>query len=231
MWLRNDVLRTFESLIQDSNCDIIESQDFLSAERKAPESQSSKHELKIISPDEYYSSIHHPCIVTSVYRKSLIDNILFREHVYYEDTDWKIRVYTHAQRIGITNYTFYNYCENIESTTHVKSANLFRDALTANILCRKAYMDSPLSNSLKNKILKSGAKHYINLLLDLRNYKWGDAKNLIRDLIDTPPIKNHEFSYSLKEEVIIGIAQHLPYLFLCGLFNATKLKRFMKKKR
>lgn len=99
-WVRKDVLSTFNSLInQYYESDIIESKvyiptfttDYSNADTSCnlqPEKTDSKN---------YYLNEPHTCIWAAAYRRNLIKDIKFRENVFYEDSDWKIRTFLSAK--------------------------------------------------------------------------------------------------------------------------------------
>lgn len=134
-WIRNDVFATFHRLLNEYDCDIIESRNYVTSSDSIQNVKPSELSCKILTPEEYYSSEHHPCIWASVYKKSLIRNIKFRENVYYEDCDWKIHTYTHALNIGRINFNFYFYSINYNSTTHQTNIQVFRDNIKAHTMC------------------------------------------------------------------------------------------------
>ena len=68
-------------------------------------------------------------IWTSVYRRDFLVNnsLYFRENVFFEDSDWTIKMLWHATLIGLYRFPFYCYRNNPDSTTIKPNIKTFED--------------------------------------------------------------------------------------------------------
>lgn len=68
-------------------------------------------------------------IWTSAYRRDFLINnkLYFRENVFFEDSDWTIKMLWHARSIGLYRFPFYCYRSNPESTTIKPNLKTFED--------------------------------------------------------------------------------------------------------
>lgn len=190
-----------------------------------------KESLKIVNPNEYYSEVHHPCIVAGCYRKSFIENRPFRENVCYEDCDWKIATFASAQQIALLDFPFYVYIWNPDSTTHAISEKQYLDAFTANELCVKEYQNSNLSTELKSKILRKSRLFYIGSILKIRDFDIWTAVRLLK-----LKSKNLSQYYTrdkdilpLHKQCLLWCSIHTPTLTALSIRTAVKLKRILCK--
>lgn len=226
-WVRTDVLKTFDSILKNNDCEIIESKNYLTSAFELDKNIETNMKCNILCPEEYYTSPHHPCIWASAYKKTYIENIKFRENVAYEDCDWKIVVYANATKIGIINFPFYFYTLNLESTTHKLVPKTFRDLVCSQQYCRRAYDQSLLSDTLKTRLTKDG--HIVKSLLSLRNYSYKDGQKLLNELKIADYLESVKSYCNTIELLQIRTAIKFPNTFLAFLHGLVKFKRYCRK--
>lgn len=227
-WCRQDVFKTFDTYIRkDDKVEIIECISYFNSDSRDFQDKEIFNDLgyQTVSPSGYYTTKHHPCIWTSVYKKKLIETIPFREKVFYEDSDWKIKAYTSANRIGLLDYRFYVYYENVQSTVRKKSLNLFFDALEANILCRQAYRNSLLDDDVKQKKLLVSSTSVVRSIIAVRDYSVSDGIKILK------AYRNSYYYHDIRKDIPIysgiffDILLRIPILLTLTVKAAIGFKR------
>lgn len=234
-WCSYDVLKTFDRLINTyPESDIVEARKYQTSSEYTSNNRVSgpsveQANVRRVSPSEYYSNNPHPCIVTAAFRKGLVSDIKFRENVFYEDTDWKIKAYTTARKIVTFDFPFYVYFQNTNSTTTSKSVNAFEDAILANVICRQSWQASGLPADQINRILSNGKKDYLRSILGIRNYPFADGKRLLRILKNSGSRNDFLGGMNLAERFLSGTSELFPWLTTCIIHAATAFKRLLCK--
>lgn len=227
-WCRQDVFKTFETYIRkDDQVEIIECLSYFSSDSRDFQDKEifNAPDYQIVNPSEYYTEKHHPCIVTSVYKKSLVEAIPFREKVFYEDTDWKIKAYTSANRIGLLDYCFYVYYENAQSTVRKKSLNLFFDAWEANILCRQVYRNSSLDDDVKQKKLQVLSISVVRSIIAVRDYSISDGIKILKSYRNSYYYHDIRKNIPICSGIFFDILLRIPILLTLIVKVAIGLKR------
>lgn len=215
-WCSPQVLSIFDTLIRlHQDVQIFESIIYNRTDSLHTSTIRMQYEQLQISahnPFDYYQNNSHPCIWSAAYSHKHIANILFRENVAYEDTDWKIRVFTSARKIITFNFPFYAYYNNSESTTNVKNLKVYEDAINADIVCRNEWRISGLPERFIKEKLASGKKYYIKKILDIRHYSINDGCHLLGIL--------NKSGYRM---LILKDLNAIEYLLSCFVVHAPKL--------
>lgn len=60
-----------------------------------------------------------------IYRKDLLENILFRENYWYEDVDFLYKLYPIINSVGVVKYPLYNYVQRQNSITYTFNKKLY----------------------------------------------------------------------------------------------------------
>ena len=147
--------------------------------------------------------------------------------MYYEDTDWKIKVFTKAEKIATFDFPFYVYFQNSASTTSAKSIKAFEDAITANIICTNEWNNSGLPIEQIARTLKDGKKYYISSILDVRNYKIADGRHLLKYLKESDYRYIVKSDFSLSDKLISFTATWMPLTTVMLIKTITVLKRIL----
>lgn len=228
-WRSTKVLDTFGRLInQYPEAEIFESSTYIpSTDVNLPLINPDIVNSRIKTPSEYYEKQPHPCIWAAAYARNLIFNTPFREKVYYEDTDWKIKVFTKAKKIATFDFPFYVYFQNSASTTSAKSIKAFEDAVTGNTICTNEWNNSGLPSKQIARILKDGKKYYISSILDVRNYKIADGRHLLKYLKESDYRYIVKSDFSLSDKLISFTATWMPLTTVMLIKTITVLKRIL----
>lgn len=227
-WVRTDVFETFNKLVEIyPDVDIIESINYQNVNSRDVNTDGLKIELrpKFVNCEDYYLQEPHTCIWAAVYRKKHIEKIAFRENVFYEDSDWKIKAFISAKNILLVNFPFYGYYSNPDSTTSTRNPQTYKYAVIADSLSLDIWKGLKLSNVLKDKIHERQVKIYIRTILAIRDYHIKDGAELLKflsihnfhkRLSPLPNLPLTAFSYAVNH------FQKLSSYIICGF---TQIKR------
>lgn len=230
-WIRRDVFKTFNDVIHNNpNYNIYESSIYITGEKPnySDKNINQKIHCQILNLNEYYRIKPHPCIWNGCYKKQYIKNFPFREHVLYEDTDWKIKVYTNSNYIVSFDYKFYYYFQNPESSIHLKTTQMYLDHLNASIICRNEWKNSNLDQCLKDTIINS-KNLYLYFVLLIRDYNIETAYFLLRELNKTNLYEEDIDKKNLLAYIASKLSYFFPFLTVTGICFATKIKRSLFK--
>jgi len=227
-WLANNVFKVFDSFLSSNDVDLIQSDVYVEKNNRSVDTESAlpiSGEIEIVDSTGYYSGIHHPCIWASVYKRTFIENIPFRENVFYEDCDWKIRTYLAATKIGLISFPFYAYFNNEHSTTRIVSEKLFIDGVEMGYIGWNLWEKSALPAELKERILSGISTQYINTVLGIRNYSLKSGVKLLRYVANSQYNKYIVDKLNVKAKFVYWSLIYIPVLLALSIKAATDVKR------
>ncbi|MDE7402173.1 MAG: glycosyltransferase [Muribaculaceae bacterium] len=236
-WLRNDVLTTFDKLIEKYRPTVIRSVRWRNIENKAnpsPEA-ASIGDIKLIvsnSGEYFLSEKFFYNVWTSCYnRKFIIDNQLhFREKVAYEDSDWTTKVLLLSNEIVIINYEFYGYRLNPLSLTNNPSLKTFRDNVESVNILYRFLQDNKIHGIFERGIYRQIKKSVVSFIFISRYYQVSDSlqilKNLSQEVIDSI-LTN--YPVSAKEKGLLLLLKNQRRLLLQTIKYLTRIKRTLAK--
>lgn len=229
-WLRKDVLKIFYHIIEKyPNVDIIESSQFITTDKKNINIESETFDIqpKIVAPQEYYNLNPHPCIWASVYKKDYITKFRFREKVFFEDADWKIKVYTNTTKILLIDFPFYAYYNDQNSTTRGNNPQAYFDQIIANDSCHKEWLNSGLSSDFKENVLKSFHIIYVNMIKKINNYPFNSRIDLLRKLHSSESFNHSKKYFNKKENLLVYGFNKFPLMMIYSLRMVQYAKKFL----
>lgn len=170
-----------------------------------------------------------PHVVFGCYnRKFLFDNnLFFREHVFFEDTDWSLKVYLAAKKTISIKYPFYAYRENLSSTTQHFQIGTYIDTLTSLNECYNLSRGQEMHYA--NKILSRVKNNIISSALYSRNFQLKDSRRALRYLnsMDLMDLKAYPDA-TPKEKILLNIIRFAPMFLYAPLRIATLISRKIK---
>lgn len=236
IWIRNDVFKIFEKIIIGNHhkFDIIKSYKYQSFNsiKNILKNNSGYLRLDEMTGEKYLSShIYFPHIWTGIYRKDFLlkNNLFFREHVFYEDTDWTIKVFCKTESVAIINYNFLGYRYNLNSTTTVRVIQTFDDNISSAIeiyeFINKNDFNDDLRSTLNNLLINIIA----TFLKITRDYKIKESIKIIRKLKHA-----HVINYAIKDSkgvkyLNLFFLNYFTFLSINIIKFLTISKRFMIK--
>lgn len=193
--------------------------------------------LNVISSIKYLNSDYSTYLIwNGCWNKKFLDenNIRFREHVAFEDTDFGIKVGLYSAQIGCVEYPFYGYRYNPESITNKPRIKTFQDNLAA----AKACYDLIKSNKLEDLASLGILKRIKDIILSFpkysRNYSITDSMPIIHEVSKSDMLKKvMELPLTNKEKIVFFSIKHSPFvtvfLVKLGVYLKRKVFKFMTK--
>lgn len=237
VWLGNDVLSVFQSLIQAyPDADIVRSISYTSmavnGEQRAKQSfDNNLISNRILSGKQYVASkTFFYNLWTSCYRKRLISehSLKFRENVVFEDSDWATITCFMASKVALFDYPFYGYRTNPESVTNKHSLYSFADNVTSAFVLQDAIVKYKMGNEQKNAIndrIKKSIKTFVKLT---RHYNRSDSLLMLRRLKKTDVLSSKKYNLSYSERVIFWALRHWQFGLVTSVKTAYSIKNLIR---
>ena len=232
-WLYDNVLSTFATVIEKSDCEVVRA---VSALNSVYRFQSKGHFIGGITPKEINGKDYFTTdtfsyeIWSGIYRKDLLTekDIRFVEGMMYEDTAWNTKLMRYAQNVVLIDFPFYGYYVNPISTTrgHCSIAP-FRDNARSCLEVRNV-----LENCKDNGFVVKGYSRIKGTLLSLvrqsRNFPLRQSVEVMKWLKHNQLLDTRLYNLSLKERVLFLTMKHAPTVLLATVKALTLLKRFLR---
>lgn len=231
-WCDDKVLKNFVRIIDlNEDADIVESISHTDVYdlNLLPETSNFDMKFEVYSGVEFYISEYYSGYVwRSAYRRDFIKNIKFRENVFFEDSDFRIRAVLGASKVVKIDYPFYAYVNNSEST--IRSNHL--EVFIANISCNKIILDLSLNfpdeRVMAHSIdrLKSNVFSWLKisknfpLMQSCMIFKYAKHEGLL-DL--------RLYSLSEKERVVLAAMKYAPLTTATSIKAAVHTRRLLRK--
>lgn len=193
--------------------------------------------LNVISSIKYLNSDYSTYLIwNGCWNKKFLDenNIRFREHVAFEDTDFGIKAGLYSAQIGCVEYPFYGYRYNPESITNKPKLKTFKDNIASAYACYQLLHDADIEELARTGILKRIKRVMLSWPRFSRNYKIKESLSVIRacrkseimgEILAMPmPIKEKMILTSLKYLPIIPIG----IVRIMVLFKRKLINKFVK---
>lgn len=156
--------------------------------------------------------------VQFIIRRSLLENCLFKEGIYFEDAEWTPRLLLNAKRVTSTNKHVYNYLIRTDSITQSKER---KDKFKA-LEDRFSLIDSMQSQMkcIKDTRWHRGfiAQLSISIISDISSYFYDDRRALIQSLEkkDLFPLYPYHSTIYVKRKACIA---NVSPLLLCWFLH------------
>lgn len=170
-------------------------------------------------------------IWTSVYRRDFLVNnsLYFRENVFFEDSDWTIKMLWHATSIGLYRFPFYCYRNNPDSTTIKPNIKTFEDNVMSiaaiDDFCSKIKMPISCELAVYDRIK-------VSILLFIRISRLYPVKastaclrSIRRSLLDT----RHYRTMTIFDKIRFGMLRNCPMMVVVVVKCLVLTKRVILK--
>lgn len=236
-WCTTNVLTVFDSILRtypQEHCDIIESythKDICHLQEKIEIKDISLDTStisNITNTDFLLSEKYSGYVWRSCYKKSHITNVLFREHVYFEDGDWKLRALLKPGNVIAFDFPFYAYVNNPYSTIRKPTIEVFIANLSVNRInfALTEDMTNPaLAAKLRNRV-KRNVFSYIKIS---KNYPLMQSYRVFRHC-DMRYLTNfNNFKLNFKERIILGAMRYCPFTLISFVKAAVLTRRTIRR--
>lgn len=231
-WLHNHVLSMFKAIIDENrNIDIIKSTRYcsfigtvdLNAHKEAP-----RHNMQILNGKEYIMSDRYFSNVwTGCYRRDFLqfNQLKFREHVAYEDSDWTLAAFWQAEKIGLIDDVFYCYRNNPESITNKPNLKVFEDNIKSIYAVDAVIRDNGIYGKYALRSYERIKKSILSYIRITRNYPIADSFRVLAPLRHSRLMSVNQYVFSLKERLLFTSLQYCPVIVIVTVKIMTYIKR------
>lgn len=232
-WCRNDVLQQFADIIEKhKEATIIESIEHVDVpdwektviQLTPPEITGKYCGIDFITKSGHFSSY----VWRSAYRKSLIRDIPFREHAFFEDSDWRLKAVMSANEIVEISFPFYAYVNNMSSTIRNADIKVFYENINSNLLLLDLFISSN-NTDLKNFGLTRIKSNILSWLKISKNYKIRDSAAVLKYAAGSKLFDMSLYQLSEKEKCIFKFWQFSPLILVACIKFAVLLRRQLRK--
>lgn len=232
-WCRNDVLQQFAEIIEKyKDATIIESIEHVDVpdwekieiQQTTPEITGKYNGIDFITKSGHFSSY----VWRSAYRKSLIRDIPFREHAFFEDSDWRLKAVMSANEIVAISFPFYAYVNNMSSTIRNADIKVFYENINSNLLLLDFFLSSN-NTDLKNFGLSRIKSNILSWLKISKNYKITDSTAVLKYAAESKLFDTGLYQLAGKEKFIFKFWQFSPLLLSAGIKYAVLIRRKLRK--
>lgn len=234
-WIADNVLLTFADILKDESFDVVRSTTWICAPyEKLPTLSTIKFNgisdrmmgKEHLNPKSFFCEIW-----TSAYKRSLlVDNgIEFRENVWFEDSDWTIKVSWYAKKIALIDFPFYVYRLNPDSTTSQPRLQMFRDNITSTASIEDFIKEVEMSDDIR-KTCYNRIKDSILLFIKLsRHYSIEESLRSLKLIRPCLLQKTDNYDLSFFERIQFGMLRNCPLFLTSVIRDLTLLKRLFVK--
>lgn len=232
-WCRNDVLQQLSDIIDKyQEASIIESIEHIDVPdwndievQSTPPTIARKYKgVDFITKSGYFSSY----VWRSAYRRSLIYDIPFREHVFFEDSDWRLKAVMSANEIIAISFPFYAYVNNMSSTIRNADIKVFYENINSNLLLLELFLSSANAD-LRTFGLSRIKSNILSWLKISKNYKIRDSASVLKYAAKSKLFDTSLYQLSGKEKCIFKFWQFSPLLLSAGIKYAVLIRRKLRK--
>lgn len=229
-WVTPNVFSTFDELTRnDDRIDFVKSISYTYS-LDVREVSACGHLIQ--TGYDYFLSDNYLCNVwMSCYRASFLrqNELYFREHIVYEDSDWSVKCAHKASKVLIIDYPFYGYRSNPESVSQKPNVKSFTDNITSAFEVERLIYELSLSaeeTAVCRNLIKKSILIFVKLT---RQYKYADGVKCLSKLQGQPIIQPGYYNLNFMERIIFYMINSMPGVLVSGVKIATKLKRGLAK--
>lgn len=226
-WANTDVLNAFKTIIDKyAGIQVIKSKNYGYTCTSAP----TLEVIKPISGLDYLCSVdYHVNIWTGCYNRKFIinNNLLFRENVVFEDSDWSLKVVIKTSMLLLINYPFYIYRVNTGSTTNGYSYAAFHDNISSAFVIENIMYENNLPDRARIKCRNFILKSIMTFVKTSRNYSNDVAIEQLSRLQGESVINKKHYRLSYYQNIIFFLLNYNVSLLVKSVKMLTKGKRFV----
>lgn len=230
-WCSDQVLKTFASEIaKKPYAEIVESLSHTDVDSYKGSSNVSSKFIATYKTgvDFLLSGDYSGYIWRSAYRKSIIEKILFRENIFFEDGDWRVKVALSAQQMVVIDFPFYAYVNNPNSTCRGKNIEVFYANIDCNLLMLDLY-SAHHDWCVRDYGMRRIKANILSWLKISRDFKISQSVAVLRYGIRTELFNPIHYTFSIWERTLFNAMKYMPFLTIASIKTAVITRRHLRK--
>ncbi len=234
-WLSDKVLTSFAKFIElNPECDMIESTSHADVYELSEIGRhlcgKAEEEVAYHTPYDYYrAGLYEGYIWKGCYRKGYIEKYQFRENVFFEDGDWKHSVILGSSRIGVIDYPFYGYFNNMKSTIRQPKIEVFYANVDSNVLIYQMSNRLDMPEDVKAIFRVQLLGNLFSYIKISKEYPVLQSLKVFKYLAATPLISSSNFMMNTKQRILLQAMHYTPLLLISSVKAAVLLRRQIRK--
>lgn len=172
---------------------------------------------------KYASYVWRAC-----YKKSFIEEIPFREHVFFEDGDWRLKVMLKPTNVIAIDFPFYAYVNNPDSTIRKPKVEVFNANIRSNEIILKIIQDEVINPELSAEWLNRLKRNVFSYIKISKDFPISQSHIVFKNLAKSPLMDFNNFQISVKERIIFNLMKHLPLVFTSIVKGAVLGRRALR---
>ncbi len=237
-WVNQTVLKHFDSIIekQPANVEVVRSISYTSLSTKGEKNiivadRSISYTITIpgesyVAQKGMFYNVWTSCYNVDFLRKN---NLFFREHIAFEDSDWSTKVLLLATNIVLLDFPFYGYRMNPESITNLPLLRSFDDNVTSVFALRRILDEMELGIEQQRGINERIKKSLLSFIKISRNYPRRESLKVLARLKNTSLLVPSNYSLSLFEKFQLWALNYCQWGTVTTVRMLIKIKRFFKR--
>lgn len=238
-WMSSTVLKHFDSLIKEypASVSVVRSISYTSISNDGKNKDLIKADNSfsdnVIIPGKSYVARTEMFynVWTSCYNINFLrtNDIFFREHIVFEDSDWSTKVILRAPKIALIDFPFYGYRINPQSITNQPSLKSFEDNISSVFALYYLLENEELGEEERKGINSRIKKSLLSFIKISRYYPRQESLRILKRLKHTPLLNHHNYSLKPTEKVQLWALAHCQWGIVTIVRFLIKVKRFINK--
>lgn len=230
-WIEPDFFRILYEALIANDCDISACNYRKAFEGQALPPVESSYQCSVLNQNDAMSALIdnrlQQVVWNKLYRRSVVEGILFAKGKYHEDEFWSYQVIGRSKKVAVTDYVGLNYFQRADSIMGETYSKKRLDAVEAKFL-RQQYLDKhfpDLANQGRINLLFTCSYHGQLCRKQLSGIDYRDAFQYLKSIVKQTslPVSNtkdlpltHRFWLSLEQRTF-GLTCALRNLLKIGL--------------
>lgn len=231
-WCENIVLKRFSDLIKvNPDADIIESVSHTDIYDTTQPICTIPFDNKadVFTGENFYlAGYFEGYLWRSAYRRIFLKNFKFRENVFFEDGDFRLKTILGASKIVKIDYPFYAYVNNEDSTIRSKKEEVF----FANVDCNKIIFNSIIihpNEKIKQAALRRLKSNVFSWLKISKDYPIPISRKVFNYARQVKMLEITQFPLSIREKIVMSAMKNIPLLVVAAIKCGVLTRRYIRK--
>ncbi len=231
-WTHNKVLQFFALIVNNNpDADLIDSISHFDVYSLSQPLHPPKidNKIEVFSGEEYYKSGYFESYVwRSAYRREYLKKFKFRENVFFEDGDFRVKVILGASKIVKIDYPFYAYVNNTDSTIRSSKEEVFFANVEANRIILEIIL-SHLDKDVKRIGLVRLKTNVFSWLKISKDYPISVSRKVYQYARHMTMFEVQQYPLSKTEKWLMLAMKHTPLAVVTGIKCGVLSRRIIRK--